>query len=458
MKQKIKPIIFNLIIITAIILTGCTSIDESLTKPTEITIEDIAKSLQYHFVNDTLTDTIFNTIFNDTIKAQTNPIQLEYIWTQITNNYGDFIKITNIKITQELGYNIVYLTCEYTKLGVLDTRIVFDDNNLIAGLQFVPTDISDQYQPPTYVNTQNFTENNVTIGNNTQWELPGTLTMPIGNGPFPAVILVHGSGPNDRDETIGPNKPFKDLAWGLATNGIAVLRYEKRTKYYATTIINQLNNLTIYDETTEDALNAVTFLKTNMNIDNTHIYLIGHSLGGMLAPQIANQTTDLNGIILMAAPTRPLEDLIINQTFYLLNLDGIITDEEQKQIDQIQENVTKIKTLTISTNEIILGAGLAYWESLANYNPVATALTLDIPMLILQGKRDYQVLYEIDFFTWQTAFNENTNVNLIAYDLLNHLFISGNGTPTNVEYNDPGNIHEAVITDISTWIMSHLSG
>ncbi|MBU0497075.1 MAG: DUF3887 domain-containing protein [Candidatus Thermoplasmatota archaeon] len=457
MKQKINPILFTLIVITAGILTGCISTDESPITLTEVTIEEIAESLQYHFVNGTLTDNVFNTLFDDAIKTQTNPKQLEYIWAQITSNYGDFIQITNIKTIQELGYNIVYLTCEYTKLGVLDTRIIFDDNNLIAGLQFVPTDISDQYQPPTYANTQNFTETNVTIGNDTVWKLPGTNTIPIGDGPFPAVILVHGSGPNDRDETIGPNKPFKDLAWGLATKGIAVLRYEKRSKHYATTIVNQLNNLTVYEEIIEDVLNAITLLKTTKNIDNTHIYLIGHSLGGMLAPKIADQTTDLNGIIIMAAPTRPLEDLMLNQTIYLFNLDGSITDEEQKQIDQVQENVTKIKTLNISTNEIILGASLPYWESLAYYNPVATAITNDIPMLILQGKRDYQVLYDIDFLTWQTTFNENTDITLIAYDTLNHLFISGTGTPTNTEYNIPGNINEDVITDISTWIMSQQS-
>jgi esterase/lipase len=452
MKKTTTIIIIAILLINTTLLTGCVSTDNQKPQPTEQTIEDIARALQYHFANNTLTQTTFNTLFSEEIKTQTTVQQLELIWTQITTTYGDFQQITTTRTTKELGYDIVYLTCKYSELGLLDTRLVFDTNKLIAGLQFVPTDISDEYQPPTYANTQNFTETNITLGEETEWALPGTLTTPLGNEPFPVVILVHGSGPNDQDETVGANKPFKDLAWGLATQGIAVLRYEKRTKHYATTIVNNLFELTVQEETIDDALQAITYLKNTTTIDSTQIYLIGHSLGGMLAPRIANQTTDLAGIILMAAPTRPLEDLVINQTIYLSELDGNITNEEQIQIDTIRENITKIKTLTIQDNETILGAGRAYWEDLATYNPVTTAQNLNLPIIILQGKRDYQVPYDIDYITWQTTFATNQDVTLIAYDTLNHLFIPGSGSPTFTEYNTPGNIHEIVITDITDWI------
>lgn len=452
MKKLITLLISITLLINITLLTGCVTTEDQPPEPTEQTIQQIARQLQYHFANNTLTQTEFNTIFSDDIKTQITLAQLLEIWNQIIAAYGDFIQITNTRTTQENNYEVVYLTCEYTKFGFLDTRIVFNETKLISGLQFVPTDLSDQYEPPSYANTENFTEKNVAIGEGTPWALPATLSLPTGDGPFPAVILVHGSGPNDRDETVGANKPFKDLAWGLATQGIAVLRYEKRTKYYATTIVNILFELTVEDEVIEDALHAITLLKNNTKIDTNQIYLIGHSLGGMLAPRIATQTTDLAGITLMAAPTRPLEDLMINQTIYLAELDGTITSDEQMQINATQENITKIKTLTIGPTEVILGAGLAYWEDLSTYNPVETALTLDIPMLILQGTRDYQVPYDIDYATWQTTFANYTNVTFHLYENLNHLFIPGTGDPTFAEYNTPGNIHETVIKDITNWI------
>ena len=406
----------------------------------------------FHFINGTFTEA-YNTLLSDTVKELTTPEQLELIWNQITTQYGDFINITNIRTTQEKGYTIVYLTCEYTILGQLDTRVVFDSNKLIGGFQFVPTDISYQYQPPSYADTNNFTEENITIGIGTGWELPGKLTIPNGEGPFPAIVLVHGSGPNDMDETVGPNKPFKDIAWGLATKGIAVLRYEKRTKYYADTIITMIQNLTVDEETIDDALNAIEFLSNTEKIDTQRIYLLGHSLGGMLAPRIANQTLLLSGLIMLAAPSRSLEDLMLNQTIYLIEFDGNISEADTKQIQSVQENVTKIKTLNISIGEIVLGASFAYWQDLQNYDPIKTAEKLSLPLLILQGGRDYQVTIEDDFTNWQKALKEQPNVILVSHDSLNHLFINGSGPPTNAEYYKPGNVAREVIIDITNWII-----
>ena len=172
----------------------------------------------------------------------------------------------------------------------------------------------------------------------------------------------------------------------------------------------------------------------------------------MLAPRIAEQSTDIRGLILMAAPTRPLEELMLNQTIFLSELDGEISDEEQTQIDTIQAQMTKIQTLNFSDGEIILGAGLAYWEDLATYDPITSAEQFIYPILLLQGKRDYQVTYEDDFTAWQEAFSSTPLVTFQTYDSLNHLFLEGSGPPTNVEYNIPGNIPEQVIDDIVAWV------
>src|SRR5262249_55418789 len=133
---------------------------------------------------------------------------------------------------QSVGSLQVTLTlCEFDR-AKLDAQIVFDRNGRIAGLRFRPPAApAAPYSPPAYVTPASYTETEFTVGAH-DWPLPGTREMPVGAGPFPALVLVQGSGPNDRDETLFGNKPFKDLALGLASRGVAVLRYDKRTKVY----------------------------------------------------------------------------------------------------------------------------------------------------------------------------------------------------------------------------------
>jgi dienelactone hydrolase len=314
------------------------------------------------------------------------------------------------------------------------------------GLLIVPTQGTYQYTPPSYVNLSAFTEMNITVGSG-QWILPATLTVPKGAGPFPAVVLVHGSGPNDRDESIGPNKPFKDIAWGLTSTGIVVLRYEKRTKQYPEEFARILN-FTVQDETIDDAIAAVDVLNASSLVDHSRIFILGHSLGGMLAPRIGVQDHRIAGLIILAGPTRHLEDLMLQQTWYLANLSGL---NQSAQIASLQQLVMKVKMLNISLGEDVLGAPKAYWADLATYDPVVTAESLHSPLLILQGMRDYQVTMT-DFARWNETFYGNTSVTLKAYPTLNHLFIAGAGEPTNIEYSIEGHVSEEVVADIATWL------
>ncbi len=185
----------------------------------------------------------------------------------------------------------------------------------------MPAQVVTEYEPPSYVDTSAFTESEVTVGSG-EWALPGTLSMPVGEGPFPAVVLVHGSGPNNRDEGFGPVSPFKDLAWGLASRGIAVLRYDKRTLVYQAELAAGGGDLTIEDETIDDAAAAVELLLNTEGIDPQAVFVLGHSLGGMVIPRIAAAAPDARGFIVLAGPARPMEDLILEQTEYILGLDG----------------------------------------------------------------------------------------------------------------------------------------
>lgn len=276
--------------------------------------------------------------------------------------------------------------------------------------------------------------------------------MPSGAGPFPAVTLVHGSGPNDRDETIGPNKPFKDLAWGLATRGIAVLRYEKRTKQCPSQMMAAMATLTVDEEVVNDALAAVEYLRSTPKVDPDRVFVLGHSLGGMVAPRIAARDPRLAGLILMAASTRNLADLILEQNEYLARLDSTVAPDEAQALEDLRRQVERVKALDFKEGEVILGASKAYWADILAYDPVAAARALTVPLLILQGERDYQVTMA-DFAAWQAELAGRDEVEFKSYPGLNHLFMAGSGQPNPAEYNVASNVARQVVDDIAVWIV-----
>lgn len=451
MKKKIMIIILTCSILLSV-FSGCTEQEKENNQEPE---ENIPLETKAEYYVENLTAGNFEPVFQDFSDEMISalPVEdLQYLWESLISLYGEIEEIIITRQTEELGYDIVYVTCSFSKEGLLDLRFVFDANESIAGFQIVPT---QQYSNPDYVNESSFTEQNSTIGSN-PWELPATVSIPNGTGPFPAVVLVHGSGPNDRDESIYSNKPFKDIAQGLASNGIIVLRYDKRTYVYPEKSA-VLTNITPEDEVITDALAAINYLKNHSKVNQSQLFLLGHSLGAMMAPEIARQTNDLAGALMLAAPARPFEDLYLYQINYLAELDGVVDEIEREQINDTEKSVQKIKNLNFSINETVLNVPYSYWEYLSSYDPVDTAQNLSIPLLILQGKRDYQVTYEDDFSIWNETFGDSPTVTLKTYESLNHLFISGTGTPTNTEYFAPGNVNESVITDISDWIEKLIS-
>jgi dienelactone hydrolase len=292
----------------------------------------------------------------------------------------------------------------------------------------------------------------VTVGSGA-WALPGTLTMPAGPGPFPAIVLVHGSGPNDRDETLGPNKPFKDLALGLASRGIAVLRYDKRTKVYGAKMAG-LAGMTVKEEAVDDAVAAATTLRSQPRIDPARVFVLGHSLGGMLVPRIAAADSKLAGAIVMAGAARPLERAILEQTTYLANADGTVTPDEQKAIDEAQTLVDAVAALTPANAtgaKPLMNVPVSYWLDLKGYDPPAAAKGVTVPMLVLQGERDYQVT-PAEFARWKDALGTRRDVAFHSYPALNHLFIAGAGRSLPAEYDQSSHVAEDVVNDIAAWI------
>lgn len=391
--------------------------------------------------------------FDATVKKVLPPEKLGQTWKQLRAQFGSLKVLGAIK-TEKIGeLTAVVVTCEFEK-GKLNARLVFNPENEITGLWFSPPAPPARYSWPRYVDPTMFEEESVTIGAG-EWALPGTLTIPQGEGPFPAVVLVHGSGPNDRDETIGPNKVFRDLAGGLATVGIAVLRYDKRTKVHGAKLAARQEGITLKEETIDDAVLAVRLLKSHPRIEPRRRFVLGHSLGGYVAPRIAQAAPELAGAVIMAGSTRPLEDLIIDQYRYIGLTDGTQSKETQKMLETIAEQVTKVKALTadskVTKEELPLGVPLAYWLDMKSYDPVATAAGLQMPLLILQGGRDYQVT-AADFEGWTRGLKGRDNVTFEWLPRFNHLFIAGNKRSEPGEYMQPGHVSPKVVERIADWI------
>lgn len=289
--------------------------------------------------------------------------------------------------------------------------------------------------------------------------LRGALTLPAGTGPFPAVVLVAGSGPHDMDETIGPNQPFLDLANRLARVGIASLRYDKRTFDYAPrTAANP--DFTIDDEVTDDALTALHLLAQQQSIDPRRVFVLGHSLGAQMAPRIATRDAQPAGVIMLAAPARPFLDVIATQLRELGPRQGLSTaelDRREQAIAAERKLVVRCRSESAARGNVRAVAGelsslsQVYLLSLHDVHQLATAKVLALPLLILQGGNDFQVLPTRDFDAWKKALASHRNVTLHLFPGLSHLFMPG-PTKSPADYARPAHVDPWVITTIADWI------
>ena len=347
------------------------------------------------------------------------------------------------------GAQMVAIPLHYAKVELVAKVVVADDGKIVGFL------IQPAPPPPApaVAADASFHETDFSVGEGER-ALPGTLAMPNGEGPFPAVVLVHGSGPQDRDETIGANKPFLDIARGLAAQGIAVLRYEKRTKARPQDFAG--GAFGIDDETTDDAVLAVDALRKAPGIDPNRVFVLGHSQGGMMAPRIAAKSGHVAGLVLLAAPSRPLLDIVIEQNRRLAVLDdGKTSDAERAAIDNLIEQVRLTRDpKTDPSTKTVLGLPVGYWRSVDALDPVKEAETDALPMLVLQGARDIQVV-DADWQGWKAAFHDDPKVTFKLYEKLNHLGIAGEGEGSLAEYMQPGHVDAQLIDDVATWIKAH---
>ncbi|MBN1680490.1 MAG: alpha/beta fold hydrolase [Anaerolineae bacterium] len=392
--------------------------------------------------------------FDSTMQDVLPPDKLRETWQSLEAQVGAFQGQLGV-LTESDGTSTAVIIVLQFEVMALDARVSFNADGQVQGLFFSPSTAKPElvYETPDYADPSVYEEFDVIVGEDGSWPLPGTLTLPVGEGPFPAVVLVHGSGANDRDSSAGANKPFRDIAWGLASQGIAVLRYDKRTVVYGDQMAD-MADLTVVDETIADAVAAVALLQAADTIDPTRVFVAGHSMGGYLAPRIAAEAPTVAGIVILAGNTRLLEDLFLEQNAYLLGIDGDLSETDQELLAQVEAAVLATKNVQPGDDPatLLFNVPPAYWLDLHAYDPVATARQITQPILVLQGERDYQVTL-VDFQGWQDGLSDRADVTFKSYAGLNHLFMSGEGPSVPAEYDSAGHVAGMVIDDIAAWVL-----
>ena len=303
---------------------------------------------------------------------------------------------------------------------------------------------------------------NIIVGKGTNYPLLGLLTLPDDTSkPVPAVVFVHGSGASNRDEKVGKLTPFKDLAEGLAAHGIASVRYDKRSFAYGRKMLKE-KNITVKEEAIEDAVRATQLLRKDPRIDRNRIFIVGHSMGAMLAPRIDAQGGNYCGLILMAGSPYKLEDIILRQNQQAMGgLNKLLQWIAAFQVKKLKKTFAGLYDLTdeeAKKRKFAGGTTLYYFKEMGEH-PAPGFLKLSRkPLLILQGEKDFQASAAVDFTGYQTLLEGHDNATFKLYPGLNHAFVPALSDDINKarkEYAEERHIGDEVIGDIARWILEN---
>ncbi len=304
-------------------------------------------------------------------------------------------------------------------------------------------------------------EERIVIGENTKYPLNGLLTLPAcAANPVPAVVFVHGSGASNMDEKVGKLTPFKDLAKGLAQHGIASIRYDKRSFAHGIKLLRDKNlEVTVKVETIDDAILATEMLKKDPRIDPESVFIIGHSMGGMLAPRIDTEGGNYAGLIMMAGSPRRLEEIMLDQNEEVLrSTKGLVQWIVKKQVAKFSamfEGMYQLSEVEAKKKKMGGGTTLYYFKEMGEHPASDYLNASEKPILIMQGEKDFQATVHKDFAAYKQLLSEKSNVTFRLYENLNHAFVPsvyGDIMKAKQEYNVEQHISEVVITDIANWI------
>jgi len=371
---------------------------------------------------------------------------LEESWRALTSLYGPFESIAKVEAEASDEETIVelLLDCRHAQQ---ELRIDFDDEQRITCFEF-----PSEYSSPKYVDQTEFDEREVTIQTG-GFELEGTVSVPTGSDEPPGVVLVHGSGANNRDYAAGPNAILKDLAWGLASRGVTVLRYDKRT--FATEFepdgSDHIDSVVV-----DDAVAAVNQLIESGDVDPDRVFVVGHSLGGFCAPIIADRHGGLAGIVNLDGPlNQPLVEELTEGVTERWRFSDELSEYGQQQIDFIESERTRIEQDDFSDDETVFGQPGSLWRSTIEYEQNRSQLLqeLDCPIFYSRTGRDYPEMARRSVDAVPDGLLTGDS-QVVLYNDLNHYYQKGEIVPSSllevILFRKATS--DLVVDDIVTWI------
>ena len=425
----------------------------------DISFDDEALRADAIMVSDALLSGNYASVTEKFDKTMSNALDakaLEEGWLATVAMLGDYEKRGEIVSEAVQGYYAIIITEEFS-LQNLNVRVVYDKEGKIAGLQMTFAQKDTDY---TATESEWYIEKEIILAADESMPLSGFLTLPKHVEKPPVVILVHGSGTSDRNESIYENTPFQDIAHALAEKRIATLRYDKRHFVYPEQATQLGANLTLREEVLDDVRAAVEFLRENEDVDAERIFVLGHSLGGMLTPAIAYENEGLAGVISMAGSLRPLYEIVYDQnqeviaTYQDVELSKEMRETLNGQIAQIESDIVILRGdySALKNEDVLLGISAGYWKSLREYEGMNFINELSLPMLILQGSADFQVYADRDYILWQQTLRNRENVHFALFEGLNHLMMPTQGKRDVSEYATKSTVSNDVIIAIADFI------
>ena len=416
--------------------------------PTGLAVLQMAQAGQFAEIRDR---------FAPQLRAMVSAEALQAAWAAEIARLGP-VSAVGAPVSEPAQAGVVVVKIPVTcARGELTVLVSVHESGWLTGIQLAPPSAAQPaapWQPPAYADPEKFEEQDVTVGSG-PLAVGGRLSLPRAARPRPAVVLLAGSGPFDRDAAIGRNKPLKDLAWGLASRGVAVLRFDKVT-YAHPSEVGKVRDFTVADEYVPHAVAAVHLLGKSPAVGAGRIFVLGHSLGATVAPRVAAAEPSVAGLVMLAGGTQPLHWAAVRQVRYLASLDPGTAAAAEPAIEAMCEQARTVDRPDLSpatpASQLPFGVPAPYWLDLRGYDPVAAAAALSQPMLILQGGRDYQVTVADDLAGWKAGLAGRPDVTIRVYDPDNHFFFPGAGPSSPAESEPAQHMDPAVVADIASWV------